>query len=110
MNVNDGQLHFGVGDKQIFMPPIQTPVVRQELDRGCGQIHNEVRDGRRDRDDGRRGPLCCGITAGYLLLRRNNGCFTSLGGCKNAVGGLVDEDAAVCIEGSDEGGHLDWSA
>lgn len=110
VSVNDGQIGVGVRRKEVLVARVEPAVVREELDRGRGQVHDEVRDRRRDRDDGGWGPLDFGIAARELLLGGYHGCLAGLGGSEDAVGGLVYEDAAVLVEGPDKGRDLSVSA
>lgn len=106
VDVDHGELGVRVRGEQGFLPGVQATVARQELDGGCGQVHDEMGDGRRDGDGGGPRPFGVGIAARELLLRWYHGRLAGLGCGKDGVGGLADEDAAICVEGPDVRGDL----
>lgn len=63
-------------------------------------------DGRRDGDDGGRRAFRVRIAARELLFGRYHGSLAGLECREDGISGLVDEDAAISVEGPDIRGNL----
>lgn len=91
--------------EQVLVPGVETPEIAEELDGRGGQVHDEVVDRGRERDDGRLGRDGHGPGA-RRAFRCDCGGFAAPGGGEDVVGRGADEGVPVGVEGADELGDL----